>query len=158
MKIAVLFLLLCTCAFARLGETTLRLVERFGAPKFTQNENVYAQGKTMKIGERMLFKQDDWNITCVIIDGRCAKVEYTKPGEWTEQQIETVLTSNSQGARWTKTSKPNTEKFKRTWTRQDGAMADWSFGGCSVEHPAYELAKAKAQGRAKGEASVTPRI
>ncbi|MDF3055950.1 MAG: hypothetical protein K0R17_165 [Rariglobus sp.] len=72
MKIAALFLLLCTCVFARLGETTGKLVERFGAPRFTQDENVYAQGKTLTIGERMTFRQDDWNITCVVIEGRCA--------------------------------------------------------------------------------------
>jgi hypothetical protein len=157
MKIAVLFLLLCTSAFARLGDTTVRLVERFGAPKYTLDEQVFAQGKMMKIGDRMMFTQDDWNITCVIIDGRCAKVEYTKPGEWTEQQIETVLTTNSQGARWTKTSKPNTEKFRREWKRADGAVAVWS-NGFSLVHPAYELAKTRAKDRAKGQAGVTPKI
>jgi hypothetical protein len=154
MKIAVLFLLLCTSAFARLGDTTLRLVERFGAPRATRDEQVYAQGKAIKIGERLSFIQDDWFISCTVIDGRCAKVEYSKLGEWTEQQIETVLTSNSQGARWTNTKN---KSYQKTWTRDDGATAQW-IGGFTLIHPAYELAKEKAKARAKGAASATPKI
>lgn len=157
MKVIILFLLLCTSAFARLGETTMQLIERFGPPKYTQDENIYSQGKAFKIGERMSFRQDDWSIVCVVIEGRCAKVEYSKPGAWTEQQIETVLTSNSQGARWTKTSKTGTEKFLRRWKREDGALAEWN-SGFVVVHPAYDLAKTRAQNRAKSDASSIPKI
>jgi len=158
MKIAALFVLLCSISFARLGETSAQLTTRFGQPKTTSTENIVAQGKIISIGSRLGFQQDDWAIYCTVTEGRCSRITYTKPGEWSEQQIETVLSSNSQGAKWTEISKPNFTKILREWRRADGGTARWGTSSFTLTQPAYENAKKKAEAKAKGDASKTPNI
>lgn len=158
-----LLLLIVTCllptAQARLGESELQLIERFGAPKLTSKHNIIAQGKIIPLGPQLLFKEGDWSIACEMIDGRCMRIRYSKPGDWTEDQFALVLTSNGQGAAWTETSNPKLKHLQRSWKRSDGSVAKWQkLQGMTVTWDAYNKAKAKAEERARVEASRKPKI
>lgn len=100
-------------AFARLGETEAELVARFGAAAHKGTESAITQGKILKFGTTLRFRQGDWSIESTIIDGRSCKENYQKSGEWTEEQLTTVLNSNAQGAKWTDISKPSVKKLAR---------------------------------------------
>lgn len=147
-------------AFARLGETEAELVARFGAAASKGTESAFAQGKFLKFGTTLRFRQGDWSIVCTLIDGRSCKENYQKSGEWTEEQFATVLNSNAQGAKWTMTSKPALKSSSREWKRSDGATATWSrMGtGITVTHPAYRRAKEVLEAKAKAEAARVPKI
>jgi len=147
------------CAHARLGQTPDQLEQRFGEPVGSNNDMIIAQGKMIALCLILTFKQDDWFISCHIIDGRSAQESYRKKGDWTEDQIQLVLTSNAQGAKWTEITKPATKNLKREWQREDGATALWRQGqGIDVTHPAYPLAKQRAQDKAKANASRLPNL
>ncbi|HTJ79719.1 MAG TPA: hypothetical protein VL357_12050 [Rariglobus sp.] len=146
-------------AHARLGETPDQLQQRFGSPVMVYKDMIIAQGKMIELCPIYSFKQDDWNITCHIIDGRSSKESYSKKGDWTDDQIQLVLSSNTQGAKWTETSNPALKKLKREWKREDGATAVWQLGGgFTLTHPAYPLAKQRAQDKAKANASRLPNL
>ena len=155
---ALLLLFFATFAHARLGETEAELVGRFGPPTFRMVEKVPAQGRMWELGPRYSFRQGDWQIHCVLVEGRCAWIDYGKPGEWTEEQIQLVLGSNSQGARWTETTK-GSNKHSRSWRRTDGATATWtSYSGMKLIVPAYDRAKQIIEAKAKAAASQKPKI
>ena len=99
----------------------------------------------------------DWSIGCDLIDGRCARIGYSKRGEWTEAHILTVLNANAQGAKWTENSgNPSVGKMVRNWKRDDSAEAEWSFvNGMSVTTPAYNRAKAISGSEGQGEGERT---
>lgn len=145
-------------AVARLGETEAELVNRFGEPKLRSKHHVTAQGKSWVLGPVLFFKQDDWSIHCYMVEGRCMRISYAKPGDWTETQIQQVLNSNSQGVRWGEGSKPSTVQFKRSWKRNDGSTAEWTRSGMSLTWIAYDRAKAAVEERAKAEAKKMPQI
>jgi hypothetical protein len=157
---AATFLIAATAAEARLGETEQQLIERFGPPKLRGQHSIIAQGKIVPLGAKLHFREGDWTIACDLIDGRCLRIHYSKPGDWTDDQMTAVLGANNQGAQWIEiTTKPHLAKLKRTWRRSDGSIADWSKGaGMSVTWDAYEKAKAKAEERARVEASRKPKI
>src|SRR5438874_1394864 len=96
----VLFLSAATLAQARLGETEKQLVERFGAPGSRSRHSIIAQGRIWELGPTLNFKQNDWQISCDLVDERVVRIQYQKVGEWTEDQIQAVLNSNSQGDKW----------------------------------------------------------
>ena len=159
--------LLCSCSvlavlpsatFARLGETEQQLVARFGAPTSRVIETMSAQGKVYEFGVKLRFRQDDWSIECAIVDGRSSREIYQKVGEWTDEQMTTVLNSNSQGARWTDLSRAATRKIFREWRRNDGGVATWSVGTMTVTHPSYERAKKVVEAKAKASSSRPPNI
>lgn len=143
---------------ARLGEIEAELVTRFGSPTGRSNHSIYAQGKSIQMGPVLVFRQDDWSISCDLIDGRCVRINYSKRGDWSEEQIQLVLTSNSQGAKWELTSKPSANRYHRTWRRTDGSYADWRPTGMSLTWDAYEKAKAKAEEAARVAAMQKPKI
>jgi hypothetical protein len=153
-----LLLVLSTVAHARLGDTEAELFARFGQPKVTSKHSIAAQGKMWEMGPRFLFHQADWRIHCDFADGRCVRIEYDKTGDWTEDQIQLVLGSNSQGAKWTETTKGSI-KVVRSWKRADGADATWNkFAGIKMIVPAYERAKQVIEAKAKAAASEKPKI
>jgi hypothetical protein len=162
MKTAVLgFILpaiLASDASARLGETEAELVRRFGAPVSRASERITAQGKFHEIGTGLRFRDGDWTIESTIIDGRCAREAYTKVGEWTEDQFTTVLNSNAQGGKWTRTSKDSMKKAVREWRRDDGATAVWILRTVTITHPAFDRAKSLAEAKAKAAAARTPNL
>lgn len=152
-------LLLTSTSYARLGETENQLIERFGAPVLRAKHQIIAQGKMIDLGPRLLFREGDWRIACDLIDGKCARITYTKPGDWTEDQVQLVLSNNAQGAKWSETSKPGAAKMLRDWKRSDGSVARWSRPeGFTVTWDFYLKAKARAEERARVEASRKPKI
>lgn len=145
--------------YGRLGETEQELVARFGPPVSRAREVTLTQSKIIEFGSKLIFRQGDWTIESVMIEGRCAREEYWKAGEWTEDQFVTVLTSNAQGEKWTDLSKAMTKGLMREWHRGDGATAVWSIGThMMVTHPAYVRAKKRVEDKAKAEASQIPKI
>jgi hypothetical protein len=143
---------------ARLGETEAQMIARFGQPAYRNQHSIFTQGKGWPLGPSLLFRQDDWSISCDLVDGRCVRIQYGKPGEWTEEQIQLVLAYNSQGGKWTETSNPAARKYQRTWKRADGAEAVWNSGHMRMVVPAYERAKQVLEAKAKAAASQKPKI
>ena len=155
-----LFVLLLSAAHARLGETEAELFKRFGMTKTISHHVTFAQGKMITLGPTLFFKQDDWSIQCDMIDGRCMRILYHKPGDWTSDQIQLVMNSNTQGAKWTETSKQSVISLQRTWRRSDGSTATWGKGtGIQITWSAYEKAKKAAEEKARVEsAAKKPKI
>ena len=159
-SLAPLLITICLlpAAHARLGETEAQLLARFGKPVMSSKHSVAAQGRMWELGPSHTFRQDDWNITCDLVDGRCARIAYGKRGDWTEEQIQLVLGSNSQGVKWTETTKGD-RKLARTWKRADGGEAAWHLGlGMRMVVPAYDRAKQVIEAKAKAAASQKPKI
>lgn len=161
-----LFVLVCFAglsaapAHARLGETLAQLQERFGKPTAIRKEKFFSSSghKFVEIGNCYNFRDGDWAIDVVIIEGRSSKESYQKKGEWTDAQVQTVLNANSQGAGWTE-KKTGISKVLREWGRADGATARWQQSlSLTVVHPAYERQMVKKEAEAKAEASRPPRI
>lgn len=154
----VVALALATLAHARLGESEKELITRFGEPVARSKHSVHAQGKTQELGPTLFFRQGDWRIKCDLIEGRCHRISYVKPGVWIEEQIQLVLGTNSQGTAWTETGKPDAAKFKRTWLRADASTAEWSkVSGMTIVWDEYNKAKAAAELTAKLEAGLKPK-
>jgi hypothetical protein len=146
-------------AEARLGETETELIERFGEPDGRSKHIVMAQGKILELGPSLHFRQDDWSISCDMVDGRCMRISYHKPGDWTEDQVQLVLNSNSQGAKWTETTKPMIAKLQRDWKRADASKAVWLLGqGMTLTWDAYNKSKATLEERARVESAKKPKI
>jgi hypothetical protein len=132
---------------------------RFEQPVLRQINSVVAQGRKYDLGPSFYFKQDDWTITCDLVDGRVVRIGYGKRGEWTEEQFALVLAYNSQGQKWTPTGNPKMAKYSRSWKRSDGATAEWNSSfGMRMVVPAYHRAKQVAEARARAEASRKPKI
>jgi hypothetical protein len=156
---AAMLVLTGSLGYARLGETESELVHRFGQPTTRTSHSISAQGKVWALGPTLGFRQDGWAISCDLVDGKCVRVEYGKQGDWTEEQIQQVLTANSQDGKWIETTSPSIGTFGRTWKRTDGAICRWStVFGMKLTHPAYEHTKESAEAKAKAEASRKPRI
>lgn len=157
-----LFALLLTVplvASARLGETEAQLVARFGEPVMRSMHNIIAQGKIIPLGPRLYFREGDWSIDRDLVDSRCLRISYHKPGDWTEEQIRTVLSANDQGSQWVEQSKSQIAKLQRNWRRTDSSTAEWGKGtGMTLTWVAYLTAKAKAEERARIESSRQPKI
>jgi hypothetical protein len=146
-------------AFGRLGETERELTARFGAPVSKRSETMIAQGKILEIGTTFSFRQGDWHIDSVVIEGRCAEEVYSKTGDWTDDQFSAVLTSNAQGEQWTDISKEMIKGMIREWHRDDGGTAVWHVaGGMVVTNPSYGRAIKRAADKAKAEASNVPKL
>ena len=154
--IAAVFPAMC---YGRLGDFESELISRFGPPVARAHEITLAQGKILEFGSTLSFRQGVWSVASVIIDGRCAREAYTKPGDWTQDQFKTILSANSQGASWTDISKEMVKGLVREWHRDDGADAVWHLGGAMVvTNPAYYRAKQAIEQRAKADAAQVPKI
>jgi hypothetical protein len=157
--LTLIVLWLPAAALARLGETERELVARFGEPRNRTEEITSTQGKMVAFGTRLYFRQGDWSIQCVVIEGRCAKEVYSKPGDWKEDQFQAILSSEAQGAKWTDISETSVKKLKRDWRRSDGATALWQMGvDMTITHPAFVRAKERAEAKAKADASRVPKF
>jgi hypothetical protein len=152
-------LCLAPCVHGRLGETETALAKRFGQPVTKARDNLVAEGKITQLWPQLTYRQDDWRIRCDIVDGRCARIHYSKPGEWTEEQLQTVLNTNAQGATWTDISKASIRKLAREWKRTDGATATWNAGvGLTVTSPAYDRAKVVEEAKVKAKSRQIPKL
>lgn len=164
MKLWTLFLFIsafafCTTGYTRLGDTEQELLKRFGAPILTSKHFVITQGKFIEFGPTLIFKQEDWSISSDLVDGRCMKISYSKPGDWSEDQIQLVLSTNSQATKWTENTKPAIAALLREWKRSDGSIAKWQKGvGMTLVWDAYDKAKAALEERARLQAIKKPKI
>jgi hypothetical protein len=169
MKAAVLlllvFLVLTTPAFARLGETLDQLQARFGPPgPYPQNATVYSQGHAYVIGKIWNFKSADWSIGCTIINGICVQITYTKVGDMTDDQIATLLSNEAQGSKWSVVNDfgsvldsvilPTFKPAK--WKRDDGAYARKMGSQITFTTPDYDKAIAAAQQQGQAETQKMP--
>ncbi|MDP2138887.1 MAG: hypothetical protein Q8J74_13635, partial [Candidatus Didemnitutus sp.] len=91
---------------ARLGESEKELIARFGEPVGRSKHNVVLPDQIIELGPTLIFRQGDWRMKCDLVAGRCLRINYSKPGEWIEDQIQLVLGTNAQGSAWTETGKP----------------------------------------------------
>ena len=101
MKRYIIFLLwvaTAALASARLGDTEAELVKRLGPPTSRSKVMHSAEGKSLEIGRRLFFRQDDWTIECDIIDERCARTDYGKAGRWTDDHFLAVLSANAKAS------------------------------------------------------------
>ncbi len=145
--------------FGRLGETERELTDRFGAPVSKHSEITMAQGMVFEIGTTFSFRQGDWHIDSVVIEGRCAEEVYSKTGDWPGEQFSAVLTSNAQGEQWTDISKEMTKYLVREWHRADGGTAVWHMGGgMVVTNPSYGRAIKRVADKAKADSSSVPKL
>ena len=144
-------------ASARLGETEAELIQRFGKPTLRNKHSIMGDGRMVELGPQLHFQQEEWTIAAVLIDGRVARESYGKRGKWTDEQIKAVLTANSQGDKWTETSK-NSSGISRAWRRADGATARWTFSGMELTHPAYARAEKIAEAKAKAASGRVPKL
>lgn len=143
---------------ARVGETEPELIKRFGQPRSRSKHVVSAQGRIWDLGPTLFFKDADWTIISDLVDGRCARIRYSKVGEWTEEHFATVLNANAQGETWTAKSDGRNKKLLREWKRSDGATAQWiATTGLQIVVPAYVRAKSVAEAKAKAAAAAAPR-
>jgi hypothetical protein len=155
------FLLLCVgfapLAHARLGDKEPELVARFGAVRMRSEDMAAFEGRTYVVGTTLHFRMDQWTIYAVMIDDRCARITYGKPGTWTEEQVATAFNSNGGMANW----KPDHESAPlniRTWRRSDGAEARWSISGLQLTHPAYERRLSVLKAKAEADSHRPPKL
>lgn len=157
--IAAAFSLLAACVSqARLGETEVQLVERYGKSIMRAPESVIEQGKVHTLADDFHFRADGWTIIARVVNGRCESISYGKPGEWTEEQYGVLLEANGTRALWEERKTP-TPKTHREWKRRDGATAVWRMlQNLTLETPAYQQAREALKKRAKEEASRPPKF
>lgn len=143
--------------FGRLGETEAQLRERFGREIMRTGEKMIEQGKVLSLAENLHFKSDDWHIVARMLGGRCESITYLKPGEWTEEQFQTLLQNNGSREQWAE-QKTLTPKTHREWKRRDKATAVWRMlEGMTITTPAYEQAREAMKEDAKTKASRLPK-
>ncbi|MEW6306042.1 MAG: hypothetical protein AB1705_21405 [Verrucomicrobiota bacterium] len=143
------------CAQARLGENRDELVVRLGPVRTTSKHSIIAQGQISALGQTFVFEKDGWHIQCDMIGDRCARINYSKKGDWTPEQVATLLENNTQSHQWTEDA--DSQKQIRKWTRSDRAVAKWQFTGVmELTSPAYFAAKTKREAELKEKATKKP--
>ncbi|MEM1058859.1 MAG: hypothetical protein AAGK14_06395 [Verrucomicrobiota bacterium] len=108
-----------TTSQARLGETKAECEKRYG-------EAVETGGVFMGADTNSIYHKNGFLIVVGYIDGICTFVAFTKPGEYTNQEmseheIKTLMEANSNGQRWTQTARGN-------WSLPDGSVAVFTYG------------------------------
>jgi hypothetical protein len=154
-RLLILLLSFYAVAFARLDENRSELIARLGSVQTQSAHSVIAQGQISKLGPTFFFKKDQWFIQCDMIDDHCARIRYNKKGEWTAEQITTLLENNTGGREWREV--PDKNKMIRKWIRSDDATATWKFTGVmEFVSPAYTAAKEKREAELKSRAQEKP--
>jgi hypothetical protein len=172
----------CTAAFARIGETTLQFVARYGPPKDTPSSKIYDKNSPLVEGAiHHNYEYQGWKIRAAFLqlDGPAVRLDYSKmpaPGTSAmikDYELQAIMTANTPaGMTWTpmeydNPDSPNkglakaVEAFvavgQKMRQRTDGAIL-WSRGNliARLELPTareYE-AKLKAEKEQKARASV----
>jgi hypothetical protein len=153
LKFLFLFLLFSiSSAFARIEETEEELVKRFGPVESRRKEQITEHRKHYPFGDVLSFKAGSWYVNAVLIDERCAQIQYVKQGgRFAPEDIKKLLESNRNGFVWT------TDSSGRKWVRGDGIIAEDSPRfGFLVTAPIYEKRKKQALESAKKEAIKAP--
>lgn len=142
MRTVLLLFILIAPLYARLGENRAELTARLGSVRSESKHFVTAQGQIVPLGPALFFNKDQWHIQCDLVKERCAKITYSKKGEWTAEQISTLMQNNAQKQQWIEDK--NSNEMIRQWTRSDGGKAKWLFTG-SLEILSPEYIRAKAE-------------
>jgi hypothetical protein len=136
---------------ARLGETEEDLVKRHGEVTIRDHDQVKVDGKRHKVGEQLSFMTEPYRVRAVLIDGRCERIRYEKTGEWTEEQINSLLALNASEYPW-KTAETRYRVARREWVREDGTTATWSSSlSMTFSTPVYAAAVEAAENSAAGD-------
>jgi hypothetical protein len=114
--IPLLALLFTHTAQARLGETPVECVARYGQPVHKDTAN-----------QLLLFHRAGFAIAASFHEGKCDTIGFTKlernaidiPEKITPAEVETLLNSNGSDQPWTPTKQ---EGLNLEWHRQDGAV------------------------------------
>lgn len=155
MKYWFVYLASVSCIYARLGDDRDALVSRLGPVRLESKHSLIAQGQISELGPALFFEKDLWQIQCDMVDGHCVHVTYSKKGDWTAEQIKTLLQNNAQSSMWSEAR--DSTKMVRKWQRKDGGTAKWQFTG-SMEFisPAYLQAKVRREAELKSKAEKKP--
>jgi hypothetical protein len=157
--------MVCSPAFARLSETPEQLAHRFGpAAPLVRNATTYFQGHTYPIGSILSFSAEDWSIECTIVDGVCAQITYRKTGDFTDEQLTTILTNESEGSKWSEQTTFTTvvdsyfvpQAHVREWKREDGAHATKISGSITLTNSKYDKAVEAAKAKGTSDAAKMP--
>jgi FAD/FMN-containing dehydrogenase len=171
-----------TSALARIGETSLQFVSRYGPPKDTPSSKIYDKNSPLVEGAiHHVYEYQGWRIRAAFLqlDGPAVRMDYSKiPAAGTsstikDYELQAIMTANTPaGMAWKQISYDNPdspnkgvakalEAFvavgQKMWRRSDGAIL-WSRGNLIVrlELPVareYE-AKLKSEKDQKARASV----
>jgi hypothetical protein len=155
-RLYALFLLvfMTSTAFARLGETPDQLQARFGPPSlYKPNAQVNSQGHVYVFGQILNFSSQGWSISCTIVNGVCAQINYSKTGDFTNEQLATILTNEAQGHKWAAVTSYKTlvdsflmpQFHVMEWKRDDGAYASRTGNSITLTTPDYDKAVAAAK-------------
>lgn len=134
----VLFVAFAAGSWARLGDTEGQLTERFGPPASRSGESIPS----------VTFVFGEWLVTCDLVGGLCARINYAKTGPWLEEMFEKLLLANGPRAEWSEMGSPGVKNLLRKWKRPDGTVAQWVVGCLSITSPRYEKAKAMSESEA----------
>lgn len=174
------FLVTIATASARLGETAIQLIERYGAPKDTQGSKAMDKGSPLLEGAvHHVYESQGWKIRAAFLqlDGPAVRLEYSKLANGQspfvkDYELQAIMAANTPpGMTWSKTTYNNpglagsplsqavagAMMGERVWQRSDGALL-WLRVNAIVrlELPAvrqYE-AKLKVDKEQKARASV----
>lgn len=157
MRTVLLLFFLITPLYARLGENRAELTTRLGKVSSEAKHVVVTQGQIVPLGPTLFFNKDQWHIQCDLVKERCAKITYAKKGEWTAEQISTLMQNNAQKHQWIEDKDSN--KMIRQWTRSDGGRAKWLFtGSLEILSPEYIRAKEEVELALKTKAQEKPNL
>jgi hypothetical protein len=170
-----------TAAFARIGETTLQFVARYGPPKDTPSSKIYDKNSPLVEGAiHHTYEYQGWKIRAAFLqlDGPAVRMDYSKLGtspQIKDYELQAIMTGNTPaGTTWKQIpfKNPNTPDKgfnkavdayfggalgEKMWQRSDGAIL-WLRSNliARLELPIareYE-AKLKADKEQKARASV----
>ena len=180
--LTVALILSSTAAFARIGETTLQFVARYGPPKDTPSSKIYDKNSPLVEGAiHHIYEYQGWKIRAAFLqlDGPAVRMDYSKiPAAGVgstikDYELQAIMTANTPAAMtWSPIAYDNPdspnkgaakamEAFvsvgQKMWRRTDGAIL-WLRSNLIVrlELPAVreEEAKLKAGKEQKARASV----
>jgi len=181
LRLLSLSLLLVTTATARIGETPLQFVSRYGPPKDTQSSQIYDKNSPLVEGAiHHTYEFQGWKIRAAFLqlDGPAVRMDYSKPGtspQIKDYEVQAIMAGNTPaGMTWNQIPFKNpdtpdkimnkaveasfgTALGQKMWKRSDGAIL-WLRSNLVVrlELPAareYET-KLKAEKEQKVRASV----
>jgi hypothetical protein len=174
-----LSLIIIAVAQARIGETAIQFVDRYGPPKDTPSSKILDKNSPLVEGAiHHAYEYQGWKIRAAFLqlDGSAVRMDYSKMGPSPlikEYELQAILTANTPGGTtWVQMAYDNPESpnkgiakalegfvavNQKMWRRSDGAIL-WLRSNLivRVELPAareYE-ARLKAEKEQKARASV----
>lgn len=160
-------------ADARLGETPIQCVDRYGAPKDTQATKIYDKGSPLLEGAvHHVYEYQGWKIRAAFLqlDGPAVRLDYSKRGPdlvIKDYELQAIMKANTPaGMMWSpmvydNANSPNRgvakalEAFvvgstQKMWRRSDGAIL-WLRGSSIVRVELPEAREYEARRKAEKE-------